>query len=90
MGIPLQFLQPFSIDSAGFPCRDPAIPSPHSFHGVKICIVALASELVLVNRCSVQDSYSYSYVCLYIKNWQDMLLLATLWYYLNIETKLIS
>ena len=32
-------IQPFSIDSAGFPCRDPAIPSPHSFHGVKICSV---------------------------------------------------
>ena len=35
----LQFLQPFSIDSEGFPCRDPAIPSPRSFHGVKICSV---------------------------------------------------
>ena len=23
-----QFLQPFSIDSADFPCRDPAISSP--------------------------------------------------------------
>ena len=34
-----QLLQPFSIDSANFSCRDPAIPSPHSFHGVKICSV---------------------------------------------------
>ena len=29
----------FSIDSADFPCRDPAISSPRSFHGVKICNV---------------------------------------------------
>ena len=36
-----QFLQPFSIDSADFPCRDPGIPSPCSFHGVKICSVLL-------------------------------------------------
>ena len=35
----LQFLQPFSIDSADFPCRDPAIPSPCSFNGVNICSV---------------------------------------------------
>ena len=34
-----QFLQPFSIDSAAFPCRDPAISSTRSFHGVKICSV---------------------------------------------------
>ena len=32
-----QFLKPFSINKADFPCRDPAIPSPRSFHGVKIC-----------------------------------------------------
>ena len=37
--VSLWFLQPFSIDSSGFPCRDPVIPSPHSFHGVKICSV---------------------------------------------------
>ena len=30
-GVSSQFFQPFSIDSANFPCRDPAIPSPHSF-----------------------------------------------------------
>ena len=36
-----QFLQPFSIDSADSPCRDPAIPSPHSFHGAKICSAVL-------------------------------------------------
>ena len=29
----------FSIDSAGFPFRDPLIPSPCSFHGVQICSV---------------------------------------------------
>ena len=34
-GVYLTILQPFSIDSAGFPCRDLAIPSPRSFHGVK-------------------------------------------------------
>ena len=38
-GVSPQFLQPFSIDSADFPCRDPAIPSPCSFHGAKICSV---------------------------------------------------
>ena len=30
-----QILQLFSIDSADFPCRDPAIPSPRSFQGCK-------------------------------------------------------
>ena len=34
-----QFLQPFSIYSADFPCRDTTIPSPRSFHVVKICSV---------------------------------------------------
>ena len=34
-GVYLTILQHFSIDSAGFPCRDLAIPSPRSFHGVK-------------------------------------------------------
>ena len=38
-GVSSQFLQPFSIDSADFLCRDPAIPSPRSFHGIKICSV---------------------------------------------------
>ena len=38
-GISLQFLQPFSIDSADFPCRDPAIFSPRSFYGQNICSV---------------------------------------------------
>ena len=33
----LQFLQPFSIDSADFPCRSPAISSPCSFYGQNIC-----------------------------------------------------
>ena len=33
-GVSPQFLQPFSVDSADFPCRYPAIPSPRSFHGV--------------------------------------------------------
>jgi hypothetical protein len=37
-----QFLQLFSIDSAGFFCRDPAIPSSHSFHGVKTCSVLIS------------------------------------------------
>ena len=31
------FLKPFSIYSAGFPYRDHVIPSPCSFHWVKIC-----------------------------------------------------
>ena len=35
----LQFLQPFSIDSADFPCRSPAISSPCSFYGQNICSV---------------------------------------------------
>ena len=39
--VSLWFLQHFSIDSIGFPCRDPVIPSPCSFHGVKICSAIL-------------------------------------------------
>ena len=39
-GVSSQFLQPFSID---YPCGDPAIPSPRSFHGVKICNHCLSS-----------------------------------------------
>ena len=34
-----QFLQPFSIYSADFPCRGPAFSSPHSFYGQNICSV---------------------------------------------------
>ena len=34
-----QFLQPFSIDSADFSCRDPTISSPCSFYGQNICSV---------------------------------------------------
>ena len=37
----LRFLQPFSKDCSGFPCKDPAIPCPCSFHGVKNCSVEL-------------------------------------------------
>jgi hypothetical protein len=39
-GVSPQFLQPFSIDSADFPCRDPAISSPRSFYGQNICSVS--------------------------------------------------
>ena len=35
-GVSPQFLQPFFIDSAVFPCSGPAIPSARTFHGVKI------------------------------------------------------
>ena len=38
-GETLQFLQPFSIDSADFPCRSPAISSPRSLYGQNICSV---------------------------------------------------
>ena len=38
-GVSPQFLQPFSIDSADFTCRDPAISSPRSFYGQNICSV---------------------------------------------------
>ena len=31
--VSLRFLQPFSIDSAGFPCRDSVIPNPVVFMG---------------------------------------------------------
>ena len=48
--VSLWFLQPFSIDSAGFPCRDPIIPSPHSFHGVKICSVLIKTCFQLGNQ----------------------------------------
>jgi hypothetical protein len=33
--------KPCSIDSADFPCRDPAISSPRSFYGQNICRVGL-------------------------------------------------
>ena len=39
-GVTPQSTQPFSIDGEGFPCKDPAISSPRSFHEVKICSVA--------------------------------------------------
>ena len=42
--VSLRFLQPSSINSAGLPCRDPAIPSPRSFHGVKICSAVLSCK----------------------------------------------
>ena len=42
--VSLWFSQPFFIDSAGFPCGDPEISSPCSFHGVKICSVELVDE----------------------------------------------
>ena len=45
-GVSPQFLQPFSIDSAGFPCRDPVIPTPGIFHGVKICSARTARHRV--------------------------------------------
>jgi hypothetical protein len=38
-GVSPQCLQPFSIDSADFPCRDPTISSPRSFYGQNICSV---------------------------------------------------
>ena len=44
-----QFLQPFSIDSADFSYRDPTIPSPCSFHGVKICSVLL--DIIFISSC---------------------------------------
>ena len=40
-GVSPQFLQPFSIDSADFPCRSPAISSPCSFYGQNICSVLI-------------------------------------------------
>ena len=41
--VSLCFLQPFSIDSPGCPCRDPVIPSPCTFHGINIGSVVLSS-----------------------------------------------
>ena len=43
-GVSPQFLQPFSIDSADFPCREPAISSPCSFYGQNICSVATRKD----------------------------------------------
>ena len=37
--VSLWLLQTFSIDNTGFTCRYSVIPSPCSFHGVKICSV---------------------------------------------------
>ena len=57
-GVSPQFLQPFSIDSADFPCRDHTIPSPRSFHVVKICSVLKSPNLMksLLVFCSVSVS----------------------------------
>ena len=56
-GVSLQFLQPFSIDSGGFPCRDLAIPSPRGFHGVKICSVHPLNSCSLQCYCSRETRY---------------------------------
>ena len=40
----------FEIASAGFPCRDPIIPSPYSFHGVKICSDSNAFMTVILDQ----------------------------------------
>ena len=58
----LQFLQPFSIDSADFPCRSPAISSPCSFYGQNICSV-------LLNSCPVErtvDVLGFSFYGWYV------------------------
>ena len=52
-GVSPQFLQPFSIDSADFPYRDPAIPSPRSFHGVKICSVVICPIVEFTSNSKV-------------------------------------
>ena len=52
--VSLQFLQPFSIDSADFPCRDPAISSPCSFYGENIGSVVLTHSLI--GQFSVETS----------------------------------
>jgi hypothetical protein len=55
MGFPRNSYSHFPLDFAGFPCRDPAIPSPRSFHGVKICSEVekdiLLPKLVLTFHC---------------------------------------
>ena len=43
--VSLCFLQLFFIDGTGFHYRDPIIPSPRSFHGVKICSVHCTPSL---------------------------------------------
>ena len=48
--ITTQFLQPFSIDSADFPCRSPAISSPRSLYGQNICSVIEKKFLKWVSR----------------------------------------
>ena len=45
-GVPPKLLQPFFIDNADFPCRDLAIPSPHRFHGVKICSIQEIEDIL--------------------------------------------
>ena len=54
-GVSPQFLQPFSVDGAHFPCRDPAISSPHSFYGQNICSVSFFC-LLLNYACNVMVS----------------------------------
>ena len=44
----LQFLQPFFIDSADFPCRGPAFSNPHSFYGQNICSICSAIFFIVL------------------------------------------
>ena len=48
--VSLRFLQLFSINSTGKPCRHPVMPCARTFHGVKICsAVDFCHSLVLLD-----------------------------------------
>ena len=87
-----QFLQPFSIDSADFPCRDPAIFSPRSFYGQNICSVDIKDifqsegfhfsiSFMFLNLYRVLStrlkSISFQYLILFIMYFVFMYLLLT-------------
>ena len=52
-GVSMQFLQTFSIDSAGFPCRGPAISSPFSMGKNLQCSHIHMSNLLIENGANI-------------------------------------
>ena len=58
-GVSPQFLQPFTIDSTDFPCRDPAISSPRTFYGQNICIVVFLFVKYFTTICKLSSRRKY-------------------------------
>ena len=62
-GVSPQFLQPFSIDGADFPCRGPEISSLCSFYGQNICSVCkIQTEENLVRSHELKCHFIRGYI----------------------------